>query len=199
MRRSPAAVGSIALALFALSAHAQAPSDSMLAAALVNCDAHAQQQIDTEMRYYSYGDRQIRAAQIEQERQQCRRYAEAAAAQRMQDARNQTLDQDRGYQRITVEAFVLDGKELAAKSAKVSLSGSYVGQNDNGFLFADTRAVIMATKYPNMGEQPKVPLLTDGASRNFRQRLLMCKLESGHCANRLSSDGPWGGCGLHAN
>ena len=114
-----------------------------------------------------------------QERQQCRRYAEAAAAQRMQDARNQTLDQDRGYQRITVEAFVLDGKELAAKSAKVSLSGSYVGQNDNGFLFADTRAVIMATKYPNMGEQPKVPLLTDGASRNFRQRLLMCNSNPG--------------------
>jgi hypothetical protein len=118
-------------------------------------------------------------ATIEQQRQQCRQLAEAAAVQRAQETRNQERDRTRGYQRISVETFVLDSKELAGSAAKVSVSGAYLGEGNVGFLYVDTRAVIIATKYPNLGDQPKVPLLTDGASRQFRQHLLMCQSNPG--------------------
>ncbi|MGD0332969.1 MAG: lysozyme inhibitor LprI family protein [Xanthobacteraceae bacterium] len=158
--------------------------DNALAAALTDCDSQAMEQVKRDDANWTIGPHWPRqfdslwtqhVNEIEQQRQQCRRYAEAAAAQRAQAARNQERDHERGYEPISVETFVLDSKELAAKAAKVSVSGAYLGQNNIGFVYVDTRAVIMATKYPNLGEQPKVPLLTDNATREFRQRLLACQ------------------------
>ena len=96
---------------------------------------------------------------------------QASVARAMQD------DASRGYQRISVETFVLDGRDLAARAAKVSISGAYVREGFLEALYADTRAIIMATRYPNAGgqNQPKVLLLTDDASRDFRQHLLTCQ------------------------
>jgi len=158
--------------------------DNALAAALADCDSQAKEQVKRDDANWTIGPHWPRqfdslwtqhVNEIEQQRQQCHRYAEATAAQRAQGARNQERDRERGYEPISVETFVLDSKELAAKAAKVSVSGAYLGQNNIGFVYVDTRAVIMATKYPNLGEQPKVPLLTDNATREFRQRLLACQ------------------------
>jgi hypothetical protein len=101
--------------------------------------------------------------------------AENAAAQRAQETRRQEQEIKEGYQRISVEAFLLDGKDLATKSAKISLSGAYLGDDNISFLFSNARSVILATKYPNLGDQPKVPLLTENATREFRKRLLECR------------------------
>jgi hypothetical protein len=122
---------------------------------------------------------------IEQQRQQCHENAEAAAARaheqareqaraREQEARFQEREQARGYQRISVESFVLDGRDLAASEAKVSLSGSaYFGEGNIGVLYADRRAFILANA--SGGNQPNISLLTDYASREFRQGVLACR------------------------
>jgi uncharacterized protein YecT (DUF1311 family) len=173
--------------------------DNVLAAALANCDQQAQQQTaaalgrksieptdilawplllnDLATRRQQEADQPRLLAAIEQQRQQCRTNAEAAATQRMREAQNQERDRDRGYQRVSVDSFALDGRDLAAREAKVSLSGAYISDGNVGVLYADTRAIIMATHYPNAGgsNQPRVPLLTDDASRDFRQRLLACQ------------------------
>jgi hypothetical protein len=118
-------------------------------------------------------------AEIEQDRQQCHRQAEAAARQREQQARDEEYDRTHGYRHISVETFVLDGKDLAARAAKVSLSGAYLREGNVEVLYDDSRAVILATHSGNAGHQPKVALLTDDASREFRQLLLRCQSNAG--------------------
>lgn len=186
--------------LFALAAVGKT-SDSILAAALTNCDRIAEQETaaasvrksiapidllawplllnDLSTRRQQEANQPRLLANIEQKRQQCRSAAEAAAEQRVQETRKQEIERNQGYQRISVEVFALDGKELAAKRAKASISGSYLGGENISYLFNDTRAVILATRYPNLGEQLKVPLLLDGASREFRKRLLVCRSNPG--------------------
>lgn len=79
------------------------------------------------------------------------------------------------YQTVSVRDFVADGTRLAAKNAKVSLTGSYILQGNRGVLYADIQAIV-ATKFrPEAGPQPNVPLLTDHASRQLRTRLLTCQ------------------------
>lgn len=194
------AVLPIVASLFGYSALGQT-MDNLLATALGNCDRQAEQQIaaasakkpiaptdllawpllmnDLAIRRQQEADQPRLLADIEQQRQQCRLAAETAAAQRVQEARKQENERNQGYQRISVETFALDGKELAAKAAKVSISGAYLGGGNISLLFNDTRAVILATRYPNLGEQPKVPLLVDSASREFRKRLLSCRSSPG--------------------
>jgi hypothetical protein len=90
------------------------------------------------------------------------------------EVRRQQAEQDeaKGYESISGETFVLDGKDLAAKAAKVSLSGVYIREGNLDVLYADARAVMMA----HQGlRQPSVPLLTDDASREFREHLLTCQ------------------------
>jgi hypothetical protein len=160
--------------------------DNVLAAALTDCDRQAKEQVERDDANWTIGPHLPRqfdqlwtqhVNEIEQQRQQCRRSVETATAQRAQEARNVERDRGQGYPRISVESFVLDGRELAAREAKVSLIGSYISDGSVGVLYVDARAIIMATYHPNAGgsNQPKVPLLTDGASRDFRQRLLACQ------------------------
>lgn len=79
------------------------------------------------------------------------------------------------YQAVSVRDFAADGPRLAAKNAKVSLTGSYILQGNRGLLYTDIQAIV-ATKYrPEAGPQPNVPLLTDHASHQLRQRLLTCQ------------------------
>ena len=78
-----------------------------------------------------------------------------------------------GYQRISIETFLLDGGDLTATAAKVSISGVYVREGNLSVLYADRGSAMMASR--GRTQQPKVLLLTDNASREFRQVLLMCQ------------------------
>jgi hypothetical protein len=105
-------------------------------------------------------------------RQQEQREAQEVEARRQQ-AEQAERDRTRGYQSITVETFVLDGRDLASKATKVSLSGVYIRQGNLDVLYADVQAAMIANSQGL--HQPNVPLLTDDASREFRQHLLMCQ------------------------
>ncbi len=113
--------------------------------------------------------RQKNAARHQQEE----REAQEAEAMR-QKAEQAKRARARGYEPISVETFVLDGKGLAARKAKVSLHGVYVREGNIDILYADNRAVMMAM---NGVSQPKVPLLVDDAPRQFRKILLACQTD----------------------
>jgi hypothetical protein len=181
---------------FTLPAAGQA-ADQFLSNAQANCDQQAQQQTAAVMQRKAieptdvlawpllFNDLAIRRqqesnqprllAEVEQQRQRCYLSAQAAATQRAEESRKQVAERNQGYQRISIETFALDGKEFANKGAKVSMTGMYIGSDTISLLFSDTRAVILATRYPNLGEQPNAPLLVDNASREFRKRLLECR------------------------
>jgi hypothetical protein len=139
-----------------------------------------------------------RIAEATREAEEAQR-ARQEAEERLAKIRSQIEDQDRarkdalaqtqrlerqaeldkrtsGYQRISVETFVLDGKDLATRSAKVSLSGTYIREGNLGVLYANQRAVMIAGAGMH---QPSVLFLTDDASREFRQHLLMCQSNPG--------------------
>ena len=197
LRFTPIGLATLIVAnALACAANAQT-SDTLLSPALENCDRQAQEQVaqasgrksiaptdllawplllnDLATRRQQEAEQPRLLAEIEQQRQQCRLAAETAAVQRVQEARRQEQEHHEGYQHISVETFTLDGRELAAKAAKVSISGMYLGSDSSSFLFSDARSVILATRYPNLGDQPKVPLLIENASRDFRKRLLSCR------------------------
>jgi hypothetical protein len=106
-----------------------------------------------------------------------RRAQEQLELQRAEARRQQSDLEDRaragGYQSISVEAFVLDGKDLATSAAKVSLRGVYIRQGNLDVLYANVQAAMIANSRGL--HQPNVPLLTDHASREFRLHLLKCQ------------------------
>jgi flagellar biosynthesis GTPase FlhF len=77
-----------------------------------------------------------------------------------------------GYQSISVESFVLDGRDLAARTAKLAITGVYIREGNLDVLYADMRALMMTRQGVN---QPNVSLLTDHTSREFREHLLKCQ------------------------
>jgi hypothetical protein len=81
------------------------------------------------------------------------------------------------YQAVSVPDFAADGTRLAANNAKVSLTGWYILQDNRGMLYADMQAIVMTRYHPEAGPQPNVPLLTNDASRQLRQRLLSCQTD----------------------
>jgi hypothetical protein len=74
---------------------------------------------------------------------------------------------------ITVETFVLDGRDLATIEREVTLTGVYLREGNFDDLYTDTRAVMMATQQGL--QQPHVSLLTENATREFRKYLLTCQ------------------------
>ena len=111
-----------------------------------------------------------RLAEIRGRTEAQQRTREGALAQKEELERKAELEErTSGYQRISVETFLLDGRQLAAEAAKVSISGAYVSEGNLNVLYADVRAAMMAT------QQPYVLLLTDDASRELRQYLLTCR------------------------
>jgi hypothetical protein len=199
------AAASLALGVMVSAVSAQnraAPQDPLLTSAIANCDQQAAQQTaalsqptsidpthilawplllnDLAARRQQEANKPQMLAAIEQQRQQCRQLAEAAAMQRVQEIRNQEHDRAGGYQPISVETFMLDGKELSGRSAKVSMRGFYLPAGNIDLLFADQKPVIMATTYPDIGSNVvRVPLLTDDASHGLRRYLLQCKENPG--------------------
>jgi flagellar biosynthesis GTPase FlhF len=109
-----------------------------------------------------------RDEQLQQEREIERKLAELAAQ-----------DREHGYQTISVKDFVLDGQKLASNGAKVSIGGLYTRRDNRGnisYLYAD-RVDLMTTDRSNI-YKPAVRLLTDKASREFREKLLTCDSSS---------------------
>jgi hypothetical protein len=78
------------------------------------------------------------------------------------------------YRSMGVKAFVVDGPELAAKRAKVSISGMYIRNGQVPTMYADTNSVIMARYHSDVGTQASVPLMIDKASHDVRQRIFSC-------------------------
>jgi TPR repeat protein len=97
------------------------------------------------------------------------------AERRAQEGRAAQVAQDgaRGYQTISIETFVLDGRELASKAAMVSISGTYIRRGNLDFLYVNATALALEDRFGR--QQPNVPLLTDDASREFRRYLLACQ------------------------
>lgn len=112
---------------------------------------------------------------IELERQQCRRNAVAASAKRSQETLDQRNDAANGYRRISFETFALDAKILAAEGAKVSIRGAYLPDGNAEWLSASQGDAVQATMYSGGSTVPKIPLLTNAATRDFRKSLLRCK------------------------
>ena len=81
------------------------------------------------------------------------------------------------FQPVSVRNFASDGAKLAAANAKVSLTGSYILQDNRGVLYEDIQAVMKMRFHPEAGSQPSVPLLTDDASPRVRRRLLACQTD----------------------
>ena len=55
---------------------------------------------------------------------------QAALAKKQEFDRQAALDKSNGYQGVSVEGFALDGKELAAKRAKLAINGYYIRVGD---------------------------------------------------------------------
>lgn len=81
------------------------------------------------------------------------------------------------YRAVSVRDFAAQGSRLAAENAKVSLTGSYILQDSRGMLYTDMQAIVLTKYHPEAGTQPTVPLLTNDASRQLKQRLLSCRTD----------------------
>ncbi len=129
----------------------------------------------------SYGSRcaneadpKVKAAKAEQARQSADQQRLAAAAVQQRADAQQRDDAALGYSRITVRDFILDGRDLASRSAKVSLVGVYLPAGNLDLLFSTN---VDAIQFAN-GDIPNIPvvhLLTANASRTFRSQLLNCR------------------------
>jgi len=111
---------------------------------------------------------EIRGRSEEQQKQRHEELAQKRSVEREAELEERTS----GYQRMSIETFLLDGGDLAAKAAKVSISGAYIREGNLSVLYADRGTAMKATRGHR---QPNVLLLTDEASREFRQVLLTCQ------------------------
>ena len=173
--------------------------DAVLTGQFLACDAQAEQQAaqvstltpispasvlapfvllgQLKQRQQQEANQPLLLEQIEQQRQQCRKNVVAAATRRAQEVLDQNADEAKGYKRISIEAFMLDAKSLAASQARVSLVGAYVPDGNFEWFFARQTDVLQATA--GAANIPKIPLLTEDAKREFRQFLLRCKSSPG--------------------
>jgi hypothetical protein len=114
--------------------------------------------------------------QIELQRQRCRQNVVAEAARRAQETIDQRSDNARGYMSIAFDTFALDAKNLAATQARISVKGAYVPDGNFEWLFASQGEAVQASMSPVQARNvPRIPLLTEDASREFRKFLLNCK------------------------
>lgn len=118
-----------------------------------------------------------RMADIERQRENCYQSAENLMRQREQAQYDQSRDEARGYRRISFETFVLNAKSMARENGKVSLKGVYIPTGDSGVLFAHRNDVAMMRTAGYSDYGLRIPLLTEDASREFRQYLLRCRTD----------------------
>jgi hypothetical protein len=97
----------------------------------------------------------------------------SASAQNHLAAQQVRTAQERGYKRTTFDDFTLDGRELAANSAKVSIQGVYVKRGEVEMLFPSLLAIAMARE--TLRTDAGIGLLTSDATRSVRKFLLDCR------------------------
>ena len=119
-------------------------------------------------------DPKVKAAKAEQVRQAAEQQRLAAEMAQKNMAVRQSAELAKGYSPITFEDFVLDGKELAAREAKRSLTGVYLPVGNLELLFGTNIDAIQFSQGYNQNS-PSVHLLTENASRDFRRQLLACR------------------------
>lgn len=119
--------------------------------------------------------------QIELERQQCRKNVVAAGLRRLQETMAQKADAAQGYKKISFKDFALDAKTLAAGEVRVTMQGAYVPDGNMDWFFESYEAALTATMPPlsSGANIQRIPLLTEDASRSFREQLLRCKTTPG--------------------
>lgn len=76
------------------------------------------------------------------------------------------------FKQLSVEDFILDGEDLANDQTNVSLSGAYISSDGLNYLFVSSQAIVYQLN--STTQQPHILLLTEHASRPFRQKLLNC-------------------------
>jgi hypothetical protein len=117
------------------------------------------------------------AMRAETEKRQLIARQEAAAQQAVRDAAEKARHEKiaaaeadqakRGYQAMSFEDFVLDGRKLAAKDAKVAVAGVYKKFGQMTALFPDTMTILQQRW------DARLPIwITDDANRKVRQFLL---------------------------
>lgn len=119
-------------------------------------------------------DPKVKAEKAELARQAAERQRQTAAAAQQRADAQKSADAALGYSRIGVRDFILDGNDLASRSAKVSLVGVYMPTGNLDLLFSTN---VDAIQFAN-GDIPNIPvvhLLTANASRAFRSQLLNCR------------------------
>jgi hypothetical protein len=139
-----------------------------------NCRRGADTLSDYGARCAHEADPAVKAAKAEQARQVAEQQRLAAQAAQQRAEAQDSADAARGYSRITVRDFVLDGKGLAGRSAKVSVTGVYMPAGELEFLFGNRVDAIQFASGDGRNF-PTVHLLTDDAARDFRSQLLSCR------------------------
>jgi hypothetical protein len=104
---------------------------------------------------------------------------QASKLRKQTDLNNNAADEAKGYRHISVDDFLLDGKVLTDKEAKIAINGVYLREGNLDYVFTSRRAAVMDR---DGQAQPNVPILTDGATREFRQQQLNCLSNPG-CAS----------------
>jgi hypothetical protein len=101
------------------------------------------------------------------------RQERADRAEKQEQQREEALA-EQGYTQMSIKDFLLDGKDLAARGAKVALQGAYAREGNLDVLYA-SRADLMRLRY---NTQLRVPLLIDGlalgARNNAEVSVLRC-------------------------
>ena len=117
---------------------------------------------------------------IENKRQNCHQQAIDSRIANEQNRRvaeqeRQIADQDsqRGFKQVSFEAFQLDAQTMIGE--KLSITGILRRSGYIDVLYAN-----VVDAY-NQGTAFAVPLLTENATRDFRQRLLACRSEYSNC------------------
>lgn len=105
---------------------------------------------------------------------------EKKAAQRAKNAAQQAAlveqDQARGYKPTSIAALQLDGRDLAARSARLSITGIYTHEGHLRFLYPNNLALQAALQ--GAGIPKRILLSTGNAERAFRETLLECESQS---------------------
>lgn len=119
-------------------------------------------------------DQRVQAERNREARQALERRQLADAEADRREAEQRREDDSRGYRRVQVREFLLDGRELATRSARISLVGVYLPVGPLELMFGSPGDAI---QFANGGslDAPAVSLLTGDATREFRAQALNCR------------------------
>lgn len=119
-------------------------------------------------------DPKVKAAKLEQARLAAEQQRRAAEADQQKLIAQRSADAERGYTLISVRDFILDGRGLASRSARLSVNGVYMPAGNLEMLLA-TRVDAIQFARGDLPNGLAIHLLTENAAREFRGQLLSCR------------------------